>query len=348
MIINSEDTPLVTQTSSEKSKHKKIVFEIAIALLAILNGTLFFAIAAEGKNSLSRTLHEKNKAIDEFSIFSNVICAISYAAFFRSALKNIHLRPNNPAALTFCLFAPFAASAYCSSGIEGAKSLSLSSTIANTTGVALFLLRILNCVDGANRFPDQLKSMRDTWRNAYQSKNYAECMRLISAITITSAYCIASTDAFFYSTETLLRFAQCPIETAARVACYVACALGVIGTLPLSLYWTHRGILEVTNNKPIKTNSLDPSIAARDRYTLIAMLITLFTITGTLGAASNKKCAIFCSLGAWTAYISIPASMLYAVFSGIPGISNTLRDLFSRKEAAHTIPSENLTLQTQP
>lgn len=346
MTSTLEEAPLINRDSTENSAHQKIGLEITIASFAMLNGFLFYAIATEGKNSLSRTLHVNSKALDDFSIFTNIISAISYAAFFRSTLKNLHLRPRNPSSIVFCLLSPFAASAYCSSGIEGAESLSLPSAIANTTGILLFILRILSCVDSANKFPAQLDEMKHAWHTARHLKNHAELARLVSAVIIACAYCIASTDAFFNSTKILLRFMQCPMHIAARVICYSVCALGSIGTLPLSLYWTHQGILAVTNSGSAQNNNTAKPRVVRDRYTLLSVAIAFLTITGTLGAASNKNCEVFCSLGAWTAWcVVIPASAFYAVFAGIPGISTALRDLFSRNKKNEETPSENLSIQ---
>lgn len=304
--------------------HKVKLLSIAATALSLLNGILYFAIAREGANNLSKVFHW-NGSIAEY-VLNGVsgFGSVSYGAFFKITLDNVSLLPENAIEAALCSLAPFAASSFLAAGIEGSKSLGMSQPSAISIGVVLFVLRMINCVDGSTKFPTRVLEMKAAWDQALAEHNKAELSRIIVAGLIAIGYAASCTDPIYQSAQIILSLLGVEPSIATDAGCYTSSILGALGTLPMVLYWTHRGIIQATfGGRVDQSNGLhDPT----DRYTLAALPLVISVTTGALGAATGSVPNVFGHLGPWTDWaIRIPCSAGYAILGGIPGVAAMLR-----------------------
>lgn len=304
--------------------HKNKIISMAALSLSLLNGVLYFSIAREGGNNLSKVFHLEGAVAESSLGVASALACVSYGAFFKITLANLSVLPSNLMESVLCSLAPFAASSFFAAGIEGAKSLGISQAVAISIGVVLFILRMVNCIDGSTKFPTRVVEMKTAWDRALTEHDKAELARIIVAGLISIGYAASCTDPIYQSAEIILSLLGLGPSAAVTTCCYMSSLLGALGTLPMVLYWTHRGIIQATCGGRMDQAGVmhDPA----DRYTVAALPLVIGVTTGALGAATGSLPTVFGCLGGWTDWaVRIPCSAGYAILGGIPGVAAMLR-----------------------
>jgi hypothetical protein len=246
------------------------------------------------------------------------------------------------------LLAPFSALAFLTAGIEGCKLLNFSETLALGVGIGLFGFRIINCIDASVKFPERIKETKQSLIQSCQQRDYKELLRLAVIIVASLGYIICTTDAIYNASAIVLGWCGLSAE-AIRPLCFTSSAIGAIGTLPLTVYWSHRGLRQLTYGGKINIQgeNLDPT----DKYTFLGLLMVFPMIIGVLGAATASTGAVFGQLGLFAQITRIAMSIIYATCAGTPGMASFMRGISQKsqqmffKQSTETTP---LLVNTQP
>jgi hypothetical protein len=345
-IQDPEKQPLLPQNQSSFWDHTRKHKMKAVAAISVFNGVLFYAISAAGGENIERILkiegHRANVSMHLVGIGSSVC----YTMFFYKTLESLSLLPKNILEGALASLAPFAASPYLSAGIEGAKSFDfITPEIATIVGIILFILRMVNCVDGSTKLPNRLNEMKSSWEKAWIKKDYVELSRLIVTSLASFGYAVATTDAIYNSAEKILGFFKIGPSAGTEAFSYISSILGAAGILPMTFYWTHRGMKQLTGGGESDDNGTvaDPT----DRYTYASLPIVATVIIGTIGSATGTVGSVFGRLGIFASYVRLAASTIYATCGAVPGVSTLLRGIFNRTPTPEVTKPETET-QHQP
>lgn len=292
--------------------------------LSVLNGALYFLVAVEGGENIIHLFNVSesngNKIIYPISVGASLV----YTMFTYKTLEAVSLKPDTKIKLALSLLAPFSAVAFLTAGEAGALTLGFSKTSAYLFGGSLFLLRIINCVDASVKFPKRLIETQESWNDAYKDKRYIELARLAIVWLASIGYVLCTTDAIYNSMQIIGTW----LGLNARIMHWIgisAGALGAMGTLPLNVYWTHRGLKQLTYGGQLQANGNNPD--PTDMYTYIAFLLVLPVMLGILGGATSSTGQMFGQVGTSSNYIRIITSLIYAACAGTPGMATLLRTL---------------------
>jgi hypothetical protein len=310
--VNPENKPTVTT-------NKLFIF----SALSLINGILYFAIARAGGANLESFLKLSGKSADRV-IFSVAIGAcLVYTMFTYKTYESLSLKINSLPKLALSLLAPFSAAAFLTAGKEGALLVHFNPTAALIIGIALFLLRMVNCIDASVKFPHRTSQIANAWRTARENRNHKELCRLILTGFISVGYVTCTTDSIYHATTIISGwFGMAPNSTEALS--FVTSIIGAIGTLPLIVYWSHRGLRQLTvgGEYNLEGKTDDPT----DRYTYIGLLFVIPVMLGILGGATASTGAVFGQLGLFSQVTRIVTSTLYAACAGTPGMATLLRN----------------------
>lgn len=346
-IQDSETQALLGANQSSFWNHTKQHKMKAVAALSVLNGVLFYAISAAGGDNIERILNMEGHAAKVGMHVVGIGSSLCYTMFFYKTLESLSLLPKNTIEGGLAALAPFAASPYLSAGIEGAESFDfISPEIATIVGIMLFILRMVNCVDGSTKLPNRLTETKLSWERAWIQKDYMELSRLIVTGLASLGYAAATTDAIYNSTEKILGFFKIGPSTPTAAFSYISSILGAAGILPMTFYWTHRGMKQLTNGGKNDNNGIvaDPT----DRYTYASLPIVATVIIGTIGSATGTIGSVFGKLGLFASYVRLGASTIYATCGAVPGVSTLLRGIFKKApEPSPIIPTEKTDAQHQ-
>jgi hypothetical protein len=323
----SETTPLLggTNPASFWSCVKKHKMKIA-AGASLFNGALFFAVFEAGVKNIYQTFKIGGLGADIAMDIVGAGACLCYAMFFYKTLESLSLKPKNILEAILVLLAPFAASSYFSAGKEGAESLSIITQLAITIGVVLFLLRMVNCVDGSTKFTKRLDEVKSSGKKAWVEKNAVELARLTVTSIASLGYAASATDAVYNASTALIGTSPAAVGVS-----YAASALGAIGIFPMTFYWTHRGLKQLTLGGRADENGVitDPT----DRYTFAGLPIVATIIIGTVGSATGTSGNVFGKLGLFATCVRLGSSAVYATCGATPGISTLLRGIFQKAPA---------------
>lgn len=311
--------------SSTRAPHP--VKRFGIPLLALINGSLYFAIARAGGNNLQRLFNYYEPPADEVMDGLAAMSALCYATFFYMTLEALALsEKKNKLQKTLASLAPFAACSFLTAGMEGSTSLGVSpSALVILIGSLLFALRMINCVDASVKFPDRMRQLRSGWQQARASRNYPEIARLFVTGSASVGYALSVTDPAYAAMSYLLNWMQVPPGQWIPAGCYTVAVLSGIGNFPNTLYWIQRGLRQLTRGgDPRVTGALaDPT----DRYTFLAIVLVAPTILGVLGSVTATQGHVFARLGMASMVIRVSSSVVYAACAGIPGSAKLLRTI---------------------
>lgn len=321
-----ETTKLISSSLTTRSNNHNRKF-LLISTIAALNGGLYFFVATAGGGNIKKLFNlEDNNAID--AIYGvGAGASICYGMFVYKTLEFLTLVPKSGLAWALTILAPFAASSFLTAGIEGSDLLGLSK-IGAPVGLTLFLLRTMSMIDGSVKFPNRLREVTEAWSTAFNEEDYRELARLAITCYTAAGFSLSTTDAIYAASNKLLNwFGMSSDNAALPMLCYVSSALGAIGCLPMSFYWTHRGMRQLTYGGKADDQAAikDPT----DRATAIAAVGTIPVTLGILGSATSAGGNVFGQLGIFATSVRISSSLLYSVAGGVPGLSHLVRSISS-------------------
>lgn len=293
--------------------------------LSILNGVLYFGIAKLGSEKLQGLLGLETRDADEGFDAMCVVSCVCYTMFFYKGSTKFNLMPASFIQKVFSFLGLFAASSFLTSGYEGALLFDfVTQGLALAIGVILFACRTATCVDASVKFPDRLIEIKKSWGDALVERNGREISRLLGTGLMSAGYALSSTDAVYSASEIILGwFHVTPDESAP--ANYVAAILGALGSIPMSLYWGHRGIKQLTFGGRVdeQGNNSDPT----DRATYLSLIPISATILGVLGSAVAGSGSVFRRVGLAAQIIDVVSSVAFAGTVNVPGMSTLFRSV---------------------
>ncbi|EKD72665.1 MAG: hypothetical protein ACD_45C00616G0001, partial [uncultured bacterium] len=303
--------------------NKKLV-AISLAGAAIVNGALYFAVAVEGGENIQTLFDMSDSATKTMSLAVGSGASVVYTMFMYKTLEALSLKINTPSKAFFSLLAPFSAAAFLTAGTAGAELIGCNAPTALAIGVALFGLRMINCIDASVKFPHRLKETRRAWNEAWHEKDYRELSRLLAVWLSSIGYVACTTDAIYSATQTIAGWFAVSQGIVLGIS-LAASLLGAAGTLPLNVYWSHRGLRQLTGSGKRDANGHNPD--PTDLYTYLGLILVLPVILGIVGGATASTGEVFGQLGPSADVLRLITSILYAVFAGTPGMATLLRGM---------------------
>ncbi len=326
---------------SPRSKKAKLKI-IAFAIIGLENGVLYaMTIPDVGGESLEKLFNINGHFADVTVYALSAGAGLCYTMFCYKTLEALKIKPSSAFGLALALLAPLPATCYLTGGVEGAALLPfLPNTGVIIFGSALYLFRIISCIDASNKFPDRLNEVMNSWNEAIKTKDYKELARLVVTCLSSIGYAIAVTDSIYLAVQTVLEW--CTVEPAyASIASYVCATVGALGILPLSLYWIHRGLKQLTFGGSVNPDGTNPD--PTDRYTYIGLLLGLPNVLGTLGAATSVSANMFARLGMPATITRVVTATIYAATAGTPGLATLLRSIHQSCASSNTHNTDHIT-----
>lgn len=315
------------------------------AAIGGLNGVLYFFIAAAGAGNLKNFFHLENDSAMQAMYGLGAGASLCYGMFSYKTMEGLTLKPTTAVGWTLSALAPIAASSFLTAGIEGATILGISGG-AIPLGIILFLLRNVNMIDGSVKFQNRVNEVKTSFSQAIEDKDYKEMIRLILTTYFALGYSASTTDSIFSAVNKIATWCDAPASIGLKATAYVFCGLGALGGLPMSFYWIHRGMKQISfgGKQEADGTNKDPS----DIHTLLAAIGTIPVILGILGAATAATGQAFAMLGLFALVVRMSSSIAYAVLGGVPGLSTLSRGvgakcrLFasSREEKSPLLPPQ--------
>lgn len=305
-----------------------------IAPIAIINGLLYFAVAVAGADNLQHLFQFNYAALMYLISMGAVIC---YGMFTYKSFEYLSLKPQKFYAWCLAILSPFAACSFLTAGIEGASKLNIFNyqTII-IIGTLLFLMRTINFIDGAAKFPDRLKEIKSTTLHSFKKRNYKTLICSVIIIYTTLGYSLSTTDSIYTASVKISSALGVMSMHSLSIVGYVSSAIGFFVGLPMILYWTQRGITQLTNSGMPDNHGVvrDPT----DFYTYLGLCGTLPVILGSLGAATSSSAQVFGQLGLFSDIVRVSSSTIFAVCAGIPGLATLMRGFKYLKVVRQTKP----------
>ena len=302
--------------------------ELGIIILALASGGTYFFVADLGSASLKPLLENCNIHMDDnaFKILAYFLSAgasACFTAFSYKAFSNLTLIPRHPLSIFLSALAPVASGSFFTACLLGSQSMGASAPVAVSLALTLYFTRTLTMIDGSVKFPDKAKELYHILFESVKNKDFTNLARLSLTLYTAVGFSMASTDNIFSAFNFLLNLCKVPEGAARDLPCYTLASLGAIGLFPMIMYWTYRGILQLTwGGKPDENGiNLNPT----DKYTWLAALATIPVIFGSLGSVTSVAGKMFGGLGHYGEPIKVTTSMLYSVGGAIPGLSTIFR-----------------------
>lgn len=292
--------------------------------LSLMNGTLYFLISVEGGENIIKFFDVSENKGNKVIYIISAGASLVYTMFTYKTLEALTLKPDTKVKFALSLLAPFSAVAFLTAGQAGALTLGCSASTAYALGSTLFVLRMINCIDASVKFPKRLLETKESWSEAYQNKNHIELARLVIVWLASIGYVLCTTDAIYNSMQIFSIW----LDMNAALGHWLGISAGILGglgTLPLNVYWTHRGLRQLTNGGHLQPDGSNPD--PTDIYTFLGLILVLPVMLGILGGATASTGQMFGQLGNSANYIRIVTSLIYAACAGTPGMATLLRRL---------------------
>ncbi|MFZ2314888.1 MAG: hypothetical protein WAW86_04410 [Gammaproteobacteria bacterium] len=293
--------------------------------LSLMNGLLYFAIAVAGVDNIKHLFQCQNNAL---LYIVSVGAAVCYGMFTYKSFEFITLRPRTAIAWCLAILAPFPACSFLTAGIEGATSLSLFDVkTVVLIAIALFLMRTVNFIDGAVKFPKRLFEIKAALNKAFHARDYKNLICIAIIVYTAIGYSLSTTDSIYAASIKIGNWLGVTNLSTLSLAAYVSSVIGAFVGLPMVFYWTQRGIVQLTNLGVPNENGFvqDPT----DMYTYIGLLASFPVILGSLGAATSSSAQVFGQLGVLSEIVRVSSAVIFAICGGVPGLSTLFRG-FSR------------------
>lgn len=297
---------------------------LTISVISIVNGTLYFSIAVAGGGNIKSLFDVNGDIANVIVMIAGAGASLVYTMFTYKTLEALSLKINSISKGILASLAPFSALAFLTAGKDGAKLLQFNNQIALGIGVSVFGLRMINCIDASVKFPDRLLETKQAWSDAMQIKDYWELARLSVVWLASIGYVACTTDAIYNATSIIFNWLSYDNNVVIANVSLAASILGALGTLPLNVYWSHRGLRQLTFGGKSNVNGENPD--PTDRYTYIGLALVTPVMLGILGGATASTGAVFGRLGTFSQVVRVSTSIMYAAFAGTPGMATLLRN----------------------
>lgn len=301
--------------------------EGVIRFIACVNGTLYFAIAASGASNLEKLFDLQHGVAKNLAYGFGAGASLCNVMFYYKTLEGLTIKPESTLARGLTMLAPVAALSFLTAGKEGGQFLGMNTTVATVCGVTLYGLRIVSMVDSSVKFPKRLAEIRSSWPDAFSRRDYKELARIAATIYTASAFSASITDSVYSAVIKFGAWVGAAPKSPILVGLgYSSCVLGALDTFPLILYWTHRGIKQITyGGKPDASGvNSDPT----DSCTFFAVAATIPVILAVLGMVTAAEGMAFGQLGTFAVTLRLSSTIIYSVAAGVPGLSSLFRGLF--------------------
>lgn len=295
-----------------------------ILAASLVNGVLYFAVAMDGGDNAESFLGLDGNAGDTAIFALSIGACLVYTMFMYKTIESLSLNVDSLAQGFFSFLAPFSAAAFLTGGKEGSELLGFSEVPALIIGISLFCFRTVNSVDASVKFPNRLSETKVAWNGACQTKDYAELSRLMTVWLASLAYVACTTDAIYNASEIIFGWMGLSGKASEPIN-FIVSGLGAVGTLPLNVYWSHRGLRQLTFGGQVNEEGLNPD--PTDKYTYAGLVLVIPVILGILGGAAASTGKVFGEVGEAAQWIRICSSVLYGIFAGTPGMATLLRDI---------------------
>jgi hypothetical protein len=289
--------------------------------ISLITGLLYFVIAIAGAGNLEQLFHFENHSLWYLISGGAAIC---YGMFTYKFFEFMTLKPSSIISWCLAILAPIAASCFLTAGIEGSSRLNIfNANEIIVIGIILFLMRTLNYIDGAVKFPDRLVEIKTATLQAFYEKNYKSISCILIVFYTAIGYSLSTTDPIYTASIKITGWLGVTASSYQAQMAYIFAAVGALVGLPMVFYWTQRGIIQLTNSgMPDKKGVLrDPT----DIYTYIGLIAALPVILGSLGAATGSSAHVFGKLGLFADVVRVSTSVIFALCAGIPGLATLFR-----------------------
>lgn len=288
---------------------------------SFLNGVIYFFIAYEGLENI------KFKSCFFYFIKSNsaffaLLACLIYSTFMYKTLESFSYKLNTVTKLIFTLLAPVSTLAFFSSGFFGAIKFGVYDKLAFQIGFILFLFRMINALDAADKFPSRFSNFIIAQSVAIKEKKTIELIRILVVWFCSIGYCFCALDSIHWSSLVILKSLNFIPTAYVNILSIFFANLGSIGTFPLIFYWSYRGLKQLTFARSDLYYS-----DTTDIYTFIALFLVSPIILGIIGGVSSVDNGLLGKQGDFSYYLRITTSVMYGCFAGTPGLANLLRSL---------------------
>lgn len=347
---SDNDNPLqastgVTNHQANSGYYRK---EVLCALLGVVSGSLYFFVAEAGVDNIKNLfkISASDQSLNVLMYFLSAGASLCFATFTYKFLENISLKPKFALSYVLLLLAPIAAATFLIAGIEGASSVGLNTYFAIAIGLSLYAFRVLSMVDTINKFPEKAKELINELIDSVKTKNITMVLRLMITLFTAIGFSASSTDSIYAAINKILIECGLNDEKLLVIAGYFFGAIGALGIFPLTMYWTYRGLNQLTFGGKLNENGSlkDPT----DIYTVAAAIATVPVILGSLGSVTSANDQMFGELGEFSKITRIVSSITYAMAGGVPGLSTLFRSTSNSVLNCHSSLFHKQPLESSP
>lgn len=326
-IQNENLDDIVTVSKNNKKcieilkEHSK---EIGMQVYAIANGATYsFVLAAGAKTIL---LIKDNEVTRGFLIAVGLLGCITRTTTIYNISKNFDFKPKDTTGKIFMGLSFLAASSFFTSGVIGAKVLSINDPYAaGFIGVAEYLFRLVTMLDASVKFPAKCREIFHSSRQAFIEKNYKEMAIIFALVFTVLGFSLGHTDAMYAMPLIIVIWfggSDNPFLTAFN---YICSAFGAIGISPILSVQGHPGLQLITGGK-----RENPDL--KNRHIALGALMSLSSILGSFGVAGlftaeASGAHVFGLLGLFADIVRSSSGLLYIIFLGTPGNANLICSL---------------------
>lgn len=325
--MNTPQESLMPKQKPPVVVEKNFKLFILFSIVSVINGLLYIVVAKAGGQNIEDFLNISQKSnadtIVNIIAFSSAPC---YTMFFYKTLENLKIRPNNRIEFFLSALAPVSAASFLTAGIEGAQDFHITYELSLIIGMALFMFRTINCADGAAKITSRCEEILSAFTHAKEKKDFKELTRIFLTIIASVGYSISSTDPIFSASQRILGWLQISSSDAINIVSYMMSIIGAIGIFPMSFYWIHRGLKQLTYGGTLNKDGQTPD--PTDKFTYLALIPVAPVTLGVLGSAVASTNHVFGKLGMFAEATRISSSFIYSMCAGVPGISTLLRVSF--------------------
>ena len=327
MRVDSQIALTPASSIKEISKEKKCE-SVLPKSVGLFSGGLYFFVAEAGGENL-RTLFNLEGQSASNAIFGlSLAASVCYGTFTSKTFENLTLKPISGLSWALSALAPFSAASFFTAGIEGTSAFSIPPTISIPIATALFIIKGLCLVDSAVKFPAKYQELINIFKNSVTEKNYLELLKLTVSIYTAVGVAISMTDSIYTAIYKIGTWCSIPENEILDICSYIGGTLGAIGAVPLGLYWTQRGVTQMTNTGKMEEDgsTKDPT----DKFTYIAALASIPCILGVMGGTvTDSGGKMFSTLGTFATVVRVSSVTSCSLFSLVPGLATLFRGFAS-------------------
>lgn len=286
---------------------------IAITTVAASNAIFYYPLAIAGGNSIKKLFQTESSALDMAVIILAAWACVCYGLFMYRTLELFEYRKARLLeGAAIVVIAPLASLAFFGGGIEGCEQIPFLNQPGTVIacGVILFIFRQLNMIDGIYKFKARTVLMKNELANA----NCLDFIRIAIPVLASVGYALSTTDSIFFSLKKMVELNNGRLTGGLEGLFYFISVVGAIGIFPLALFWTHKGVKQLTCGG--KRDAQGQTADLTDKYTFLGLLLTLPVFLGILGSATEAQGDVWGKTGLTGLIIRIASALIYAACAG--------------------------------